>query len=429
MASMEPVCRFHRSLGDAKARVLANLQKTIASKSRDLLILCYFAALPLDLFIPTVLPANLQGQLSIPAIVGLPLMVVAFVTLRQSEWAIPPIGWIFFSFIGMLTATMLLTSGGWPRISAQWPDWLMFVVLINLFRIDRKLGIPLVAFVCSSFAVSLWPLTHPDFNNDQRLVTFGYSQNVVSMTLMIGAIGAWGLAHFRANRRVIAVAPLWGMAVAIAAMVALSGSRGMTAAMVAGTLAMSVASLRSLNWRNLIVVAALAGALALTFLRSDVLLDRWTDSILDGNTSHRDAIFSSAIEMIAERPVLGWGAQAEPELAARADADVTRLRRSAHNSLIATALFGGLVTTVPYGLAFGLVGVYAWKARKGSEGALPFGIFVSMLVGNMSSGDLPDKIQWGFLAYICGSYFTRMHTNKGLVNASAYPIKRRRMTS
>ena len=52
-------------------------------------------------------------------------------------------------------------------------------------------------------------------------------------------------------------------------------------------------------------VIAIAG-LAYIAANTPVFYERWLQFTEEGNTSHRDVIFAHALDMISERPLLGW---------------------------------------------------------------------------------------------------------------------------
>ena len=149
------------------------------------------------------------------------------------------------------------------------------------------------------------------------------------------------------------------------------------------------------------LIAALAVVVSVTTLLLFLLsnqgaTERWERFFEEGHTTGRGEIYSSALDMISERPIVGWGRDnGFEELGARLG---VHGRLDAHQFLLYLLIEVGFIGTMPFliGLAFCLLA--AWKARQGRLGILPFTLLVTALAMMMTHTSLTAKPLWLFLA-------------------------------
>jgi O-antigen ligase len=151
----------------------------------------------------------------------------------------------------------------------------------------------------------------------------------------------------------------------------------------------------------------------------------WTrlQEVYQGNLSGRQKINQAAIEMVYQKPVLGWQPVAFwQELGRRVG--LFAGTRDAHNLLLHLLLEVGIVGTAPFLIGLGLCLRCAWKARFGPLGNLPLALFIAVLSANLSHTLLTRKPFWLVLALCLAAYEnTKQWTS---ANRLAIPNRARR---
>ena len=113
-------------------------------------------------------------------------------------------------------------------------------------------------------------------------------------------------------------------------------------------------------------------------------------------------IYANAIEMISERPLLGWHPiTAFRELGRRIG--YPGPGRDVHNLFLDLLIGVGLLGAIPFMVGLGLCTRAAWKARAGPFGMLPFALIMSSLAFSMTHTSLTWKAQWLALAIACAA--------------------------
>jgi len=175
-----------------------------------------------------------------------------------------------------------------------------------------------------------------------------------------------------------------------------TGSRGGIIACVIGVALYALPYRRSKRKMAAILVAtvAVAGIINLVVKDQDTL-SRFEMTYDTGDTAGRDKIYAGAIEMISEKPLLGWGPVYIYELALReGKAYKYRNGRDPHNLFLHLLLEAGLLGTAPFLIGLGLCMRAAWTARDRSLGLLPLVWFVTMIVASMSCTSIYYKSLW-----------------------------------
>lgn len=219
-----------------------------------------------------------------------------------------------------------------------------------------------------------------------RVTVLGQNPNLSAIILSAGLVTVLNL-----RPRLIA----WPIAAMIGVALIQTGSRGGLACAAAGILALlwqgrtPWARVRSL----LFGLAALA-LLALGAWRSDMLRHRMEAAALSGSLAGREEIYPAALNMIAERPWLGWGPTENQFEIGKRIGEMKKERRDAHNMVLELLSATGLVGAIPFLIGLGLCVVGAWRARRGALHMLPFALLVTVLVGTMSGTWIASKILW-----------------------------------
>jgi O-antigen ligase len=362
-------------------------------------------SLPYDVLVPSWFPVWLQENLSIPRIAGIVLILTFLANTHLRPWKRPRAWAAFVAFVFIFAFSMLRSSLAEASIVFQLVQKLaLFVIAYNLFLRGCTRG-GLLSFCVSCAVVSVMIITGTSVDADQavalggRLSAFGADPNIYSGILIIGALAAIGIAHERKDRIKRSWPLLWVVSLVTAIAVVLSGSRGSTLGLGVGLATFLVGE--DFWGRRLVktVVLAAATMAALWVLSGDdVLMGRWGATMETGNTSGRDRIASEAIEMVKERPFVGWGPAATRVLAVRLNYPLPE--RATHNMALAMLTFCGALGALPYFYAYLAVLAAAWRSRGGLEGALPLAIFAAFFVTDMATGGLPSKLHFVFFAYL-----------------------------
>jgi O-antigen ligase len=146
-------------------------------------------------------------------------------------------------------------------------------------------------------------------------------------------------------------------------------------------------------------IAAILGAtitivcVVYTVVNNQNALSRFEKSYETGETSGRNRIYVAAIEMISEKPLLGWpyGIFFE-ELWSRSS--IGRKVVDAHNLFLYLLLEVGLLGTIPFLIGLGLCMRAAWTARVSSLGLFPLAWLVTMMVESMIGTTITSKTLW-----------------------------------
>jgi O-antigen ligase len=144
------------------------------------------------------------------------------------------------------------------------------------------------------------------------------------------------------------------------------------------------------------------------------LASRYMRSIYENNMAGREKIFPAAWDMFKDKPLIGWGPtdnMYELEKRVRIIKDPTIYKRSAsnkgamdtHNMFLDVLTSTGLFGAVPLFICVILCMMAAWRAHRGSEGALPLAMVFTVIVINMSGNWIASKLDWLMMAYALAS--------------------------
>jgi O-antigen ligase len=152
------------------------------------------------------------------------------------------------------------------------------------------------------------------------------------------------------------------------------------------------------RWRMSTVIVGVIAIAGLAYMaaNSPVFYERWLNFTEKGDTSGRDWIFEQSLEMISERPLVGWRpVEFEYELAYRVPGNASGIR-SAHNIFLHLFMEVGVVGAVPFLIGLWLCGQGAWKARNRNLGLLPLALWVVSVATGMGSNIIYGKLMWFF---------------------------------
>jgi O-antigen ligase len=290
---------------------------------------------------------------------------------------------------------------------------LFFWACANLLRHDGVARAALWSFVIACVVRAALPFMgigrtgETVWTGGERITAFGQNANWSAKLLATAVVALVGLmyVHPRAPHRFrwLALAAIAGLGVAIVD----TGSRGGLLALAVGLLAFAVgpSSGRS-AWatvRNGLIGVASIAFLAFAAMRTEVMRNRFADTAETGNMAGREVLFPTLWGMFLERPWTGWGvANQRFELADRI-AERNRLQRDTHNLVLETLTTAGILGTIPFFVALGLVVRGAWRARRGFHGIAPAALLAMHLVGAMSGNPITSKLFWLVCAYCLGA--------------------------
>jgi O-antigen ligase len=243
--------------------------------------------------------------------------------------------------------------------------------------------------------------SHVIWGGGSRVTAMGQNANNSSMIIGAGFMALIGLQYALdrplLRRRWLA----WPVLGLLVTSVVDTGSRGGLVALGAGLLAFALAGAQR-PWtraRNALVGVLAIGGIIFVSYRSDVVRERFADTIQYGELAGREEIYPALLRMFEERPLMGWGpVNNKYELGIRLDERVRR-RRDAHNLVLEVLTGSGLLGTVPFVTALALCCVGAWRARRGAHGVVPLAIAATVMVNNVSGNWIASKLLWLTLAY------------------------------
>ncbi|HEV2672602.1 MAG TPA: O-antigen ligase family protein [Gemmatimonadales bacterium] len=308
-------------------------------------------------------------------------------------------------------ATVANGADYWTEVSKMFASLvellLIFCVGRNLMRsravTERALATFALACIVRGAMPFLGILTtvHKVQTGGERISALGQNSNHAAMILGAGLIVMVGLAfgHYRKAwwRKPVIGAVLIGF---LAYAVANTGSRGGLLAVALGILAFLFQSGKLVHLvRNLALAVLLIGAIAFASYNSEVMRNRFEDTLHTGTLTGRELIYPAVVGMIIDRPFFGWGpANNKYELGRRLEERVRR-RRGTHNSVLEVLSATGVVSAIPFLMGTWLCFLSAWRARKGPDGTLPLALAVTAMASNMSGDWFMTPLFWFALAY------------------------------
>jgi O-antigen ligase len=147
-------------------------------------------------------------------------------------------------------------------------------------------------------------------------------------------------------------------------------------------------------------------------------MERWTRTVEGGDTG-RMTIYSTALNMFAERPLMGWGGrQAFEELAVRTGHASGRL--NSHNLVLYVLIEVGLIGSIPFLLAIWLCLVAALKSQQRELGLIPLALLLAVLSYNLTHTALSLKLFWIILGVSVAASSRGRETKYWLVKAMSF---------
>jgi O-antigen ligase len=308
---------------------------------------------------------------------------------------------------------------------------LLFWISAGLLRVALLARGALLAFAIGAVICAAGTLLHvPGFTTiiqssvGARVTALDFNPNYVAYTMAVAAIILIATALELKERFSWNMAALILLVLPLLAMLVRTGSRTGLAAFAVGFAAYLFSTQRQSGGRVVGITLAVFFTAALVFFVSQnpTVLTRLEQSY-EGNLAGRQLIIPASIDMILERPFLGWQPVAYWEELARRVGYVWGVK-DAHNLFFHLLLEVGLLGAVPFIVGLWLCLRGAWKVRAGKFGNLPFVLLVMTLSANLSHTYLARKPQWLILALAVAAAATVAQRSAAARYLIRHPLRR-----
>jgi O-antigen ligase len=321
--------------------------------------------------------------------------------LRKPSLGIPTPMWLFLVYFGLYIASgLFLREEGLRSYVMRMLTLAQLIVFCwlaaDLMRREElgKRSLLTFAVACAIVAVgSLLQL--PGFSpevTEDRSTAFDYNPNYFALLMAYGAAIIIGFSMIDATRSRMRKCILLSLTLPMLALMVSTGSRAGTGAFVIGV-SLFFFPHKGSKKKVFAFLLALVTLLGVIFgvLRDPVTSDRWSRFVEEGDVAGRADIYGAALEMVAERPLLGWGGRtANMELGSRLGID----NRGTHNLILQLLIEVGVIGTFPFLVGIGLCALMAWRARKGRLGFVPLVMLTMYLANSMTHTALTQKTTW-----------------------------------
>jgi O-antigen ligase len=235
--------------------------------------------------------------------------------------------------------------------------------------------------------------------DEGRATAFDFSPNTLASLMAYAAIIIIGFClretGWSAKRKLF----LFALTIPLFLVLVSTGSRAGIGAFVIGMSFFFVPH-RGSKKQKLAFVVALAAitAIVLLVMFDPRVSERWSQTIVEGESAGREYIYGAALDMFAERPIAGWGGRAAlDELGLRLG--LIGRHRAAHNLIFHLLIEVGLIGAVPFLIALGLCARAAWKGRVDRFGLIPLALIMALFFFNLTHTGIRQKVFWLFLGF------------------------------
>ena len=235
-----------------------------------------------------------------------------------------------------------------------------------------------------------------------RVSALGQNANQSAVIMTDGLIALIGLGYAMGGRRWRVLT--WPLAGLVGVAVIQNGSRGAIIDLVLGVtmFALGGSGLRA-RLKNAYPVLVVLGLVIWGAYNSEGMRNRFEEAVSTGYLAGREQIYPEALQMVSERPILGYGPIANQYVLGGRIPQQHYDKRDMHNLYLELLTSTGVVGAVPFMLML-LLGVWAaWRGRRGPAGMLPLALVASGLGANMSGNFLAGPLIWFEFAYAFAS--------------------------
>jgi O-antigen ligase len=290
----------------------------------------------------------------------------------------------------------------------------------TLLQEEKNVRHILLTFIIATLLIGIGLLLGlPGFSQmwGERLSFVGANPNAFAVLMALGAQGLIGFGIEQIRRNTWMRVTFMALSLVPLTTMVYTGSRSGIIAFLAGVAvyALPYRSSKRKMAAILGVTIAVVGVVYTVANNEDIFL-RFKSSYETGDTSGRDRLFAVSIEMISEKPLLGWGAVVWTyELGAREGMGFKY--RGSHNLILDLLMQDGLLGTIPCLIGLGLCVQKAWEARVHNLGLLLLAWLTTMIIASMSGPWLGTKSMWFVLTLVLASeaYTVKQYNRKNLM--------------
>jgi O-antigen ligase len=260
----------------------------------------------------------------------------------------------------------------------------------------------------------------------ERLTVAGFNADAFALMMALGAQALIGVSIDQTLRNIWMRVTFLAMSLLPSTAMIYTGTRGGIIAFLAGAALYLLPYCGSKRKMAAILGATIAVVCVVYIVvNNQNILLRFERFYNTGDTSGRDRIYAASIEMISEKPLLGW----QPivlgyELGPR----VGKVGMDPHNLVFFLLLEGGLLGATPFLIGLGLCVRAAWTARVGSLGVFPLVWLTTMIVDSMTISALVYKSLWFVLmvSLASGASTVKQYKRKNLMIRSVLQHSQKR---
>ena len=344
------------------------------------------------------------GPVSLARITGLGLFGLSFLYFKRCYSVIPTQIWWFLGYLVIFIATGSFIAPTYHDLFVtQLFTFIQLVVFFwlasNLLLDERLSRNALIVYASSAVFLCLAVLLNvPGFAQTavgtvqgDRFTAAAENPNFLGLVLAVAAVILVGLALEKRLRKILLLVPM----MLVLVMIVQTGSRASVVAFVAGMLCF-LWPFGGTTRRKVVAVVLLAIALVgLGYLiwNNETFMSR-VELTSEGDSAGRDKLVTLALNMISERPLLGWRpVEYQFEMMGRYSG-VSNYPQDPHNMTLNTLVEVGLLGGIPFFMGIALCGRAAWKGRRRELGLLPIALIVTLLVGLQFHSFTTSKPMW-----------------------------------
>jgi O-antigen ligase len=362
--------------------------------------------------------------MEIPTLLGFIYIAVTFIQPRVCYRRFPiELGFyaVYLCFFALLCGFVERQADSIKLLTLMVQIFFLMWSGYNLMRYERIMKTALTTLVISCAVISAMQLLGigttdwQDFYTGSRRSVLGQNPNNMANNISLGLVALMGFAFGRnktSSRIKYVAAPL------ILIMVGAIFNTGSRGALLAFGIGFAAFAIRGKTMRakvkSLVIVLAVLGVMGWAALEHPLLASRYKRSINETNMAGRERIFPAAWDMFKDKPLIGWGPiDYMYELGKRVriiknplthkDSGSNTGSTDTHNMFLGALTSTGLFGTVPLFICVILCMLAAWRARRGSEGALPLVMVTTVILINMSGNWIASKLDWLMMTYALAS--------------------------
>ncbi len=372
----------------------------------------------------------------IPTLTAAIFLLVTLLDIKNCYRKPPKVIWLFALYVAiysMMTAFVEHPKPAVDQIIRFIQIFFLFWSGYNLMRYEHIANRALLALGAGCGVLGLMQvlriMTVTVYDSwgyySERTTVLGQNPNNLANNLALGLIALLGIAAARNKSLPWFRYLMLPFALVLAKAIVDTGSRGGFLSLAGGMLVLMVTGETfMMKLRNFLIVL-LAMAFLGVVVSNSTMRSRLEDSAT-GNMTGREQIYPVAWEIFSEKPIFGWGPSDNTyELGERLPHRPEDETRDYHNLPLSVLTATGLVGAVPF-LSCILFCVYmGWRARRSTQGLLPFAIAVTIVLINTGGDWSASKLDWLLLAYCVASASTVIKNRKKPQRSIARPASRR----